>query len=80
MISADHDCHKDGADDDASGKEFLRGEADDVFPAHFRLYTTVNELPDRNTPYNETITGETKKSQDDAGVDYHLKRRGNLRE
>lgn len=40
MISADHYGHEDGANDDASGKEFLRGQADDVFPSHFR------------TPYN----------------------------
>jgi len=37
MITAEHDGNKDGTGDNARRKEYLRGQADDVFPAHFRI-------------------------------------------
>jgi hypothetical protein len=37
MISADEHGDKDRAGNDAGGKEFLRGQADKVFPVHVRI-------------------------------------------
>jgi hypothetical protein len=36
MISAKHDGNKDGTGDKTGRKEHLRGQADDIFPFHFR--------------------------------------------
>jgi hypothetical protein len=37
MISADYYGHEDGTDNNASKKDFLRGQAGDFFPTHFQI-------------------------------------------
>jgi hypothetical protein len=36
MITAKHDGNKDGTGDNTGRKEYLRRQADNVFPVHFR--------------------------------------------